>query len=487
MAKNQYSPLQIKRKMKIFNIATYKRIPTLLRTIESIYCQADKINIAFNSIEDIPNQLIDSKINIIRTDNSLGAAYKFLFLKDENGYYFTIDDDIIYPIDYADYTISKIERYKRKAIITYHGTVYLKTPPENYRENLVNLHFCQKLRNDTQVDIGGTGVMCFHTDLVKIGLDYFEVKNTVDYWLGIYAAENNIPVICAKRNRGWIQQQEIDKTTTIWTQNNEQSKIKIITDILKKRFPAQKWQNKSPDKMKISIVITAYQSQDFLETCLNSIKEQTYLKNKNNEVEVLLGIDGCPDTLKKINELRGNYNFLKIFYSDINVGTYTLRNSLVHKASSENILFFDSDDFMQPIMLDTLAPCFNKYQITRYCFDKVSKENNKFVVNTKFRKNPFYAMGSFAISKKLFMETGGFLPWVCAADYEFMIRCEKNNIPFHYLKKNLFFYLVHNNNLTRGKNTGMVSFKRNKYHRYIQRNTNWNIPIHTCTTNLIDI
>lgn len=239
--------------------------------------------------------------------------------------------------------------------------------------------------------------------------------------------------------------------------------------------------------MKISIIITAFQSQDFIEVCLNSIKEQTWLQNKNNEIEVLIGIDGCPDTLNKLNEIRCNYNFLKLFYSEINVGTYVMRNSLVQKASNDNILFFDSDDIMHLNMLDIISPSFNTKQITRYCFYCTLRDNNTYIVKNNYHKNAFYAMGSFGISKELFLETGGFLAWSCAADYEFITRCEKNNIPTNYINKLIFYHLRHSNSLTQDRRTGMLSKKREKYHQYIHNNINWSIPINTCTTNIINI
>jgi len=65
---------------KICNISSYNRKSTLLKTIDSIYPHMDVINVALNSYDEIPSELIDDKINLVITDNSKGDAYKFLFL-----------------------------------------------------------------------------------------------------------------------------------------------------------------------------------------------------------------------------------------------------------------------------------------------------------------------------------------------------------------------------------------------------------------------
>ena len=78
---------------RIFNVASYKRGDTLIKTIESIYDQADIINISLNDYDEIPVELYDKKLNIFLTNNEKGDAYKFTNLLNSNGYFFTIDDD----------------------------------------------------------------------------------------------------------------------------------------------------------------------------------------------------------------------------------------------------------------------------------------------------------------------------------------------------------------------------------------------------------
>ena len=69
----------------IYNIASYKRADTLIKTIQSIYNQCDIINVALNDYDEIPVELYDKKINLFISDNDKGDAYKFYKLTSSEG------------------------------------------------------------------------------------------------------------------------------------------------------------------------------------------------------------------------------------------------------------------------------------------------------------------------------------------------------------------------------------------------------------------
>ena len=153
----------------IYNIASYKRADTLIKTIESIYNQCDIINVTLNDYKEIPLELYDKKINLFISNNDKGDAYKFYNLINSNGYYLTIDDDLIYDKNYTQYMIGKIEEYHRKNIITIHGRSFKNLPISSYYNRASTVyHFIHEMVNDKKVQFGGTGVMAFHTDLFKI-------------------------------------------------------------------------------------------------------------------------------------------------------------------------------------------------------------------------------------------------------------------------------------------------------------------------------
>ena len=70
----------------------------------------------------------------------------------------------------------------------------------------------------------------------------------------------------------------------------------------------------------VSIIITAYNTADYIEECLDSIYDQSWFK-KHRNWEVLLGVDHCKETLKKVVSIMEKYPNFRVFYMIENVGT----------------------------------------------------------------------------------------------------------------------------------------------------------------------
>lgn len=249
----------------IVNVASYKRTESLIRTLESIINQCDEINVALNDhyMEEIPDFLHHNKINLFFTDNSIGDAFKFLNLEKVGGYYFSIDDDLIYPPTYVSDTIKKCKEFNNKKVVTYHGRNFSSFPISSYYRSASERYAClNKVKNDVRVQFGGTGVMCFHTSLMKIPINYFKNANMADVWVGKYCIENNIEIICLKHDEGYIKY--IPQKTTIY--NDESKSDKIQTDLVNGLFTPKIVETKIEDQnfekqieLKNSIVLTQKQ------------------------------------------------------------------------------------------------------------------------------------------------------------------------------------------------------------------------------------
>lgn len=231
----------------IVNVASYKRTESLIRTLESIINQCDEINVALNDhyMEEIPDFLHHNKINLFFTDNSIGDAFKFLNLEKVGGYYFSIDDDLIYPPTYVSDTIKKCKEFNNKKVVTYHGRNFSSFPISSYYRSASERYAClNKVKNDVIVQFGGTGVMCFHTSLMKIPINYFKTANMADVWVGKYCIENNIEIICLKHDEGYIKY--IPQKTTIY--NDESKSDKIQTDLVNGLFAPKIVETKIEDQ-----------------------------------------------------------------------------------------------------------------------------------------------------------------------------------------------------------------------------------------------
>lgn len=200
--------------MIIYNVSSYKRLDSLKMTIKSILPQCDIINVALNAYDEIPIELYDKKIRIIITNNAMGDAYKFLECEHSNGYFFTIDDDIIYPPNYTNFMIKNVEARGRQDIITLHGRVYPSFPTDSFcTEKCEVYHFNEYLSHSVNVHIGGTGVMCFHTSLMKIPFSEFKLPNMADLWVAKYAAERNIDITCVAHPYDYVKMQDTKSTS----------------------------------------------------------------------------------------------------------------------------------------------------------------------------------------------------------------------------------------------------------------------------------
>lgn len=100
----------------------------------------------------------------------------------------------------------------------------------------------------------------------------------------------------------------------------------------------------------VSVCISAWKTAEYIEDCLDSVAAQTWFKEHDN-YEILLGIDGCEETLAKVKEIMHKYKNLKVMMMDKNVGTYVTCNTIMKEARYEWLLRFDSDDTMPNDMI----------------------------------------------------------------------------------------------------------------------------------------
>jgi len=224
---------------RIVSVASYKRIDSLVKTIESIYDQCDEVNIFLNDHEGgIPPQFLGEKINLYFSDNRYGDALKFAKLIDSDGYYLTIDDDLIYPPNYVDHMITRCNEFSNKRVITLHGRKFSKEPIKSFYSSHVEFYHCLRYqKRDAFIHFGGTGVMCFHTSLMKIPITYFEHPNMADVWVGKYCFENNIEVLSIAHNKDFLIYQP--QKTTIFDSESNSDKIqtKIVNDLFNQNKP----------------------------------------------------------------------------------------------------------------------------------------------------------------------------------------------------------------------------------------------------------
>ncbi len=221
--------------------------------------------------------------------------------------------------------------------------------------------------------------------------------------------------------------------------------IPIVDDLLEIKKP-------------ISIYITAYHSQDFIEDCLNSIENQTYF-NGNDNFEVLVGIDGCQNTLSKLQSIRHKYRNLRVFMMKDNKGTYITSNTLLNLVKYENIIRFDSDDMMVPEMVEEILNKSENNDIIMFGYNFFVNNVNEINENSPMEVN---SEGVIFYKRKIIDMTGGYRDWRCAADSEMLNRVI-DRVEFLEIFKPLYYKRNQLNNLTNSSKFGWGSDIRNKY------------------------
>ena len=104
------------------------------------------------------------------------------------------------------------------------------------------------------------------------------------------------------------------------------------------------------DKKLISIIVPIYNTERYLTECLESIRAQTY-----PDFECLLVDDGSTDDSGKICDLfREKDSRFKVFHNS-NHGVSYSRNYGIQNAKGYYLTFIDSDDVVDPEMLEKLT------------------------------------------------------------------------------------------------------------------------------------
>ena len=208
------------------------RLPYVHHAINSLLPQVDKMFICANNYEPFDVSILDVNLQSdlkgkieIYLGRDFGSIGRFYWSDKVNGYYITCDDDLIYPPDYVKYMISKIEQYKRQAIITLHGKI-LDLPLVHWigigPGKMKTIYAClAEVNKDYDIHVAGTGAMAYHTDTMKLRIEDFKNNNLDDVEFSILAQKQNIPLIVVKHEKGYLKYLDVPSSQTIWAETEK--------------------------------------------------------------------------------------------------------------------------------------------------------------------------------------------------------------------------------------------------------------------------
>ena len=194
--------------------------------------------------------------------------------------------------------------------------------------------------------------------------------------------------------------------------------------------------------MKVTLLTVTYNSEKYLEECINSVISQTYLDIEHIIIDAA-STDGTLNIIRRYDE------HISQWISEKDSGMYDAINKGIALASGNIIGILNSDDKLASIdVIEGIVECFKNNQVDAVYGDLVYVEQLnmqnvlrywKGVTYKRFRFNYGWmpAHPTFYIRTSLIADLGGYEShYYTAADYEFMTRyLYKFRINAHYLPK----------------------------------------------------
>lgn len=206
----------------VVGMATYDgpgRAKSLIHAINSLRGHGAKVFLYDNTTQ---------KLNL--TDN--GKFFGLTKLYGTPCYYFSADDDLIYPPTYIPDMIQKINEHK--CIVTHHGRKLVREGA-NYYKGHKSFRCLGDVAADEVIDVPGTGVTAFDTS-------YF---NPTEIWkspdqkmsdlvFALEAAKQNKKIMVLKHSTGYFKHSEINLQHTIYhAEQGNKRQTEIADEIIR--------------------------------------------------------------------------------------------------------------------------------------------------------------------------------------------------------------------------------------------------------------
>lgn len=203
--------------------------------------------------------------------------------------------------------------------------------------------------------------------------------------------------------------------------------------------------------MKISIITPVYKAEKFLSRCVNSIIAQTY-----KDWELILVDDGSPDRSGKLcDDYAARDSRIRVIHKE-NGGVSSARQTGLETCTGEYIVHADSDDWLNPMMIEHLVNhievndadviLFDFYRVTNgksvLVPQKPSSLNHIRVLKDIIGGNLYASCWSKLVKKSTIMKYGASFPKGInlGEDKCFLASLMKNPVTVSYLPKALYFY-----------------------------------------------
>ena len=217
---------------------------------------------------------------------------------------------------------------------------------------------------------------------------------------------------------------------------------------------------------KLSIIIPAYNAEQYIESCLDSILQNS--KESLSETEIIVINDGSTDNTLKILESYNQYKNIKI-HTTKNQGVSAARNLGISLAKGEWITFIDADD----IVNSNFSKVVNLVENSKSSFiifsNYVIKITDKKILTVQTLQSSMYLSGpwskvynrQFLIKHKILFEKDILM----GEDMLFNLEVIQNSDAIESYKIGFYNYRQNNNSVTRRFNQKIIESDKKFYEK----------------------
>ena len=222
----------------------------------------------------------------------------------------------------------------------------------------------------------------------------------------------------------------------------------------------------------LSVLMTAWRSQNYLATAVESVCSQHLPDGWT--LEVLIAVDGCPQTLAVARALRDS----RIVVVELaeNGGTYRALNTLLPMARGSLIAIMDSDDVSLPGRFAEQIGALEADSDLAYVGGQITRADQDLSARTPFRTLPadpraayergrfcFSAHGTLMVRRSLYEALGGYDDTRMGGDYDLLLRALALGLKGVNLPVQMLVRRQHPSQLTAAPDTGIGSPARKAY------------------------
>ena len=132
-------------------------------------------------------------------------------------------------------------------------------------------------------------------------------------------------------------------------------------------------------KIELSIIIPAYNAENFIKRAITSISKQ---KLNHEKLEILIIENGSTDdTTLVVEKMMQKHKNIKLFHSS--KGVSNARNMGIAQAQGEWLLFFDADDVLLENVLPNILEDVNKTKSDLYFYGHKNNNENRYVCDNQ--------------------------------------------------------------------------------------------------------